>query len=154
MEIRRAEAGDVDAMYALERECFPDDPWPEQEWRGIVADPSGRNVSHVALDAAGVVASLMTYDWGEERGYVKITSLAVAPRARRAGNGRALLSHVLDEYRERGMHEFRGETREGNQAMRHLFEELGFRAGERIEGYYDAPAEAAVRYVRTEPASA
>jgi ribosomal-protein-alanine N-acetyltransferase len=77
-------------------------------------------------------------------GEAELANLAVAPWARRAGVGAALLDDLLravDGDRDGSVWL---EVREGNGAARALYESRGFREVGRRKGYYRAPVEDAV----------
>lgn len=63
--------------------------------------------------------------------------LAVAPKAQRAGIGRALLAWLEKSCRTAGMRHIRVEVRAGNLQARKFYERFGFRFIGQIVGYYD-----------------
>ncbi len=83
----------------------------------------------VAIDAA---------DEGE------ILNLAVAPRGRRRGLGRALVRGVLDALTSRAARAIYLEVRESNAPARALYAAHGFREVGRRKQYYRRPVEDAI----------
>jgi [ribosomal protein S18]-alanine N-acetyltransferase len=133
--IRRAEPGDVEALYSIERRCFAQPHWDEQSFLrydslvvlsgGVIA---GFLVSRLVFSATGGAAV--------ER---EILNVAVDPPFRRKGLGDLLLSAELEQG---GVHFL--EVRESNAPARRLYEKHGFRAEAMRKGYYDAPVENAI----------
>jgi ribosomal-protein-alanine N-acetyltransferase len=124
--------GDLDRLFTVERECFRE-PWS----RGLLADElrsgSGRLALGIVaadgeLDAAGL-ATLAA-------GVLEIRSVAVRPRARGRGLGRALVRALLGRAREAEAERADLEVRAGNAAAIALYVSEGFVPVGRRRRYY------------------
>jgi ribosomal-protein-alanine N-acetyltransferase len=74
----------------------------------------------------------------------EILNLCVAPTARRAGTGRALVRAILERVAAHGARAAYLEVRESNGAARRLYEGEGFAAVGRRRDYYRRPVEDAI----------
>jgi ribosomal-protein-alanine N-acetyltransferase len=135
--IRPARAADVARVHAIERASFGD-PWSARAFEEAL---EGGAVFLVAETGAEVVGYLVAR-WAAAEG--EILNLAVAPKHRRGGVGRALIAHALDRLARLGAGQAYLEVRESNTAARRLYEGLGFAAVGRRRRYYRHPAEDAV----------
>lgn len=97
----------------------------------LVAEGEGERI-------VGYVVALDAADEGE------ILNLAVAPTGRRHGLGRALVEHVLEALRARGIRHVYLEVRESNAPARALYAGHGFREVGRRSQYYRRPVEDAI----------
>jgi ribosomal-protein-alanine N-acetyltransferase len=97
----------------------------------LVAEGEGQTI-------AGYVVALDAADEGE------ILNLAVAPAGRRHGLGRALVEHVLEVLRARGIRHVYLEVRESNAPARALYAAHGFEEVSRRRHYYRRPVEDAI----------
>jgi ribosomal-protein-alanine N-acetyltransferase len=136
--IRPADPGDVQALGQIERTSFGD-PWTDRSLEEAVRSSHGMGL--VAVQRAEVVGYLLARQVG---GSGEILNLAVAPRARRKGVGRALLGRGLRDLAGVGVLEVFLEVRESNQAARALYEAEGFRVVGVRKGYYRSPLEDAL----------
>jgi ribosomal-protein-alanine N-acetyltransferase len=127
---------DLPAIVDIENGAFSD-PWSERSFRSLL------NTSHawfvVATDAAeqllGYAVLLVTVPDAD------VANIAVAPRGRRQGTGRALLTELMTRARLSGVEAMFLEVRASNTPARALYESLGFtRVGTR-RGYYREPRE-------------
>jgi ribosomal-protein-alanine N-acetyltransferase len=151
MTVRRAVAGDLAAVVAIESDSFSD-PWTADAFasalelrhmRFLVAEErpaeGGTGATGTGEPAVlGYVVALVVADEGE------IADLAVAPSARRRGIGRLLLDRVAEEARRAGIRALFLEVRESNVAARALYQSAGFAAVGRRRGYYQYPREDAL----------
>jgi ribosomal protein S18 acetylase RimI-like enzyme len=105
--------------------CFPDDP-PRN--RAEIAIPA--KVSHddglffVAEGASSEVQGTAMAGYDGHRGW--LYAVAVEPRLRQMGIGRALVEHACAELAARGCGKVNLQVREGNEAVAAFYEELGF----------------------------
>ena len=136
--IRRMRREDVDAVMAIDRQCF------RVPWSKTAFDAEARNVSgyYLVAESRGIV-----------RGYigawiimdeVHITTLGVDPGMRRQRIGERLLAAVLEEGVRRGARRATLEVRAGNRAAQQLYEKYGFFPVSRRLRYYTDNAEDAV----------
>lgn len=125
-QLRRAEAADVPAIMELERSVFVSDAWSERSMLSEVTGQHGYYLVAFDPDEPGTIdgyAGLLAPRGGGEG---DIQTIAVAPRARRRGLGRALMRALIGEARNRGAREVFLEVRADNPAAQTLYRELGF----------------------------
>ena len=133
-QLRRAVAGDLAAIMALENEIYPDDAWSSAN---MALELGGQHHYYLvalgddgAIDAyAGLLAPLGT-------GQGDIQTVTVAPRARRQGLARTLVLALINEARRRGAEELFLEVRVDNPGAQALYAELGFEVVTVRKGYY------------------
>ena len=115
------------------------------------ANWSGKSFEEL-LDWSGSVV-LASETSGELSGFLfgrrigdeaEILNLAIVPLGRRQGEGGALLSAALEEFRRRGVSRVFLEVRESNAAAIAFYLKYGFAKSGRRPGYYRDPAEAAL----------
>jgi tRNA threonylcarbamoyladenosine biosynthesis protein TsaB len=130
---------DAAAAIAVLKESLEAANWSEKSyveslgWRGAVA---------LASEFEGRVTGFII---GRQiAGDGEILNLAVIPERRRQGEGRALLTAALDEFRARRTGRIFLEVRESNQAAIAFYAKHGFAETGRRAGYYQDPAEAAI----------
>jgi len=141
-DIRKTSHGDLDAMEAIERECFSD-PWSRESLRGAVdADAA---LCFTAQSGETVVGYGMIYVVSDES---EILNIAVSPSERRCGAGSALMKKMLTEASERGAAVVYLEVRESNEAAISLYEKFGFSVLGRRKNYYKYPTEDALLMAR------
>ncbi|MFF1572780.1 ribosomal protein S18-alanine N-acetyltransferase [Leifsonia sp. NPDC058292] len=125
-QLRRATIDDVEPIMELERSTFVSDAWSEESMRAEIAGEHGYYLvafepeQPERIDAyAGLLAP---------RGAIEgdIQTIAVAPRARRNGLGRALMLALVGEARKRGAREVFLEVRADNPSAQTLYRGLGF----------------------------
>ncbi len=124
---------------ALEKLCFPHDPWSEALFRAALESPRA-----AALLAEGADGSILGYavlsvvlDEGN------LDNIAVAPEARRRGVADALLTALTGLGRDR-LSVLMLEVRASNAPALALYEKHGFAAVGRRKNYYTAPKEDAI----------
>jgi [ribosomal protein S18]-alanine N-acetyltransferase len=127
---------DIEDITPLERELFPDDPWPaESFWAELSL--GAQRCYLVAEDEDGVLGYAGLSCLVDARGAdAEIMTVAVAPRAQGRGVGRALLETLRHTAVERGAGRLILEVRADNAAARALYAATGFdEIGTRV-GYY------------------
>ena len=124
---------------ALERVCFPADPWSPELFLA-------------ALDNPGCAILLAEGEDGSILGYAVLSvvldegsldNIAVAPEHRRQGVGDALLSTLIGFGRD-NLSTLTLEVRASNAPAAALYEKHGFTAVGRRKNYYNAPKEDAI----------
>lgn len=127
------------AVAALEKICFPADPWSAELFQAALDNP-GASI----LLAEGEDGSLLGYavlsvvlDEGN------LDNIAVAPGTRRRGVADALLS-VLTGFGRENLALLTLEVRASNAPAIALYKKHGFAAVGRRKNYYSAPREDAV----------
>lgn len=143
-EIGPLRAGDVEAVFQLERETCSAAHWPEEEYLQLVEPQAQRAVQRIACVAVqrgrviGFIAGRLVLREAE------IENIAVAPGFRRQGIAAALVESFLDISARRGTTVVRLEVRESNLAARRLYEACGFKADATRAAYYRNPEEGAL----------
>lgn len=143
MTVERMTAAHIPALAALEKACFSH-PWSEQALRDELDNPTA--VFFVAVgetgDVLGYVGMHHILDEAD------ITNVAVFPRARRQGVGRALIQAVADYALAQALVRVTLEVRASNAAAIALYEGFGFVQDGRRPRFYSAPTEDALLYSR------
>lgn len=134
MKIRRMRWWDLPAVYDIERDVFPADPWsPAMFWSELGGGDSRHYV--VAVDGDDLIegyAGLMVTDSDT----ADVQTIAVARGRRRSGLGRMLLVDLLAEATRRGRREVMLEVRVDNEPAQSLYRLAGFRPVGIRRGYY------------------
>lgn len=134
-----AEEGHLPQIAALEKCCFPADPWSERLFRAALDDP--RTAVLAAVGDGGAVLGYAVVSSVLDEG--NLDNIAVAPAHRRRGVADALLS-ALAGLGCAGLSRLMLEVRASNAAAIALYEKHGFAAVGRRKNYYAAPREDAV----------
>ena len=87
---------------------------------------------------AGYAGMLCVLDEGQ------ITNIAVHPKARRQGFGRAVLNALIRDAKERDLEQIALEVRASNEAAIGLYEKAGFFVAGKRKNFYKKPAEDAL----------
>ena len=132
------EEGHLDAVAALERQCFSD-PWPRE-----LLSRQLRSGRHVLLSAVwdDAVAGYAGFEYVLDEGY--IGNVAVSADYRRRGLGRKLVETMLECARQRELAFLTLEVRAGNEPARGLYEAMGFQTVGVRKNYYEKPTEDAI----------
>ena len=134
MRIRRAQRADLLAVFRIEKACFPQ-PWPFSAFERFLDEPGFLVAATDADEVLGYVVSDVMPNYGRDIGHVK--DLAVHPGVRGRGLGRRLLDRALETLSAEGAMLVKLEVREGNDAARSLYDDVGFRNLRRVRGYYE-----------------
>lgn len=148
MRVRRANAADIPAMMALDRESPSAAHWSPQLYEGLFVAISGDQRSErVVWVAEGesappevlgfLVAHKVDVEW-------ELENITVAGAFRRRGIGMRLLREFIAHAQaEQGSGIFL-EVRESNRSARALYREAGFEETALRRSYYSNPAEDAI----------
>lgn len=137
--LREARPSDLGAIDRIERAAFGN-PWPLDAYAQEIEREHG--ILEVALvRGEGVVGFSCAWHVAEEAHLLRI---ATAPRFRRRGIGRDLLSAVLARARAASCGRITLEVASANGAAIHLYETVGFREIGRRSGYYRVPPDDAL----------
>lgn len=136
--IRPALPADVPALGVIERACFGD-PWSDRSLAEALASSHG--IALVATTEAEILGYLLARHAG---GSGEILNLAVAPKGRRRGVGRALLEEGLRQLALVQAEQVFLEVRESNAAAIALYQGRGFRIAGSRRDYYRSPTEDAL----------
>jgi len=122
---------DLKVIVDIEKQSFPNDPWPaatfdwmvsHQDYTTTVAEQNG--------EIAGfIIASKPTDGW------IYVHDVAVAATWRHKGVGRYLMAVVLDHARQQHC-SVHLHVQDGNEPAIQLYLSLGFEERARIKGYY------------------
>jgi [ribosomal protein S18]-alanine N-acetyltransferase len=136
--IRLAREDDLARVMRIEQSCFSV-PWKEGTFRGLMKrTDSDLFVAEGGGEVVGYAACWTVIDQAE------LGNLAVAPEARGAGVGGALVDAVVDRVRARGAAECFLEVRESNESAQSLYGQRGFEVVGRRRRYYAQPTEDAL----------
>ena len=141
--IRNARPSDLDALEALERQCFSL-PWTREQLYAALADE--RQEFLAAVGGEGEILGYIGMMCVLDEGY--ISNVAVAPDARRMGVGRALVEEMLRRCEQRELSFVTLEVRAHNEPAVALYGSAGFRPVGLRKGYYDRPREDALLMTR------
>ena len=130
--VREARWTDIVDLVALESVLFPDDAWTEASWWAELALRPRREYL-VAVDEAGL-AGYGGLDHGGE--VADVMTVAVAPRARGTGLGRALVAELESRAGGRGAEHVMLEVRADNDPAIGLYTQRGFGTVSTRRGYY------------------
>jgi len=141
IDVRAAQAVDLDAMTAIEAACFPASPWPRETF----ADEIVRPVAHTLVATHGDVVAAFACTWhvGDEAHLLRI---AVAPQRQRTGIGRRLLDRVVAAAREASCVEIHLEVARANRPAVAFYRAAGFVEIGVRKGYYRAPPDDALLF--------
>lgn len=132
-------AAQLPAVAALEKVCFPADPWSEALFQAALDNPSMAVL--LALGEGGGLLGYAVLSVVLDEG--SLDNIAVAPEHRRRGVAEALLSALTGFSREK-LAVLMLEVRASNVPAIALYEKHGFAAVGRRKNYYDAPKEDAI----------
>ena len=132
-------AAQLPAVAALEKVCFPADPWSEALFQAALDNPSMAVL--LALGEGGGLLGYAVLSVVLDEG--SLDNIAVAPDHRRRGVAEALLSALTGFSREK-LAVLMLEVRASNVPAIALYEKHGFAAVGRRKNYYDAPKEDAI----------
>ena len=132
-------AAHLPAVAALEKLCFPADPWSEELFRAALDNPSVSILLAQGGDGEilGYAVLSVLLDEGN------LDNIAVAPDYRRRGVADALLGAVTGFGRAH-LAALLLEVRASNAPAIALYEKHGFAAVGRRKNYYEAPKEDAI----------
>ena len=132
-------AAHLPAVAALEKACFPADPWSEGLFRDALDNPNTAILLAEGEDGAVLGYAVLSTVLDEGN----LDNIAVARPARRNGVADALLSALTGFGREH-LACLMLEVRASNAPAIALYEKHGFAAAGRRKNYYDAPCEDAI----------
>lgn len=132
LTIRKGSAEDIDAIAALEQECFAS-PWSRESLYHDLAENqlSTYFVAELQEQIVGYVGIWAIMDEGH------INNVAVSPSYRRQHIGSALIAAMLRSTEEAGIKSHTLEVRAGNRAAKGLYENYGFKEAGVRKGYYE-----------------
>lgn len=127
---------DIPAVTVIDHEAFGENAWSEDALRSeLQRDDAVMFSALVNGEVAGYIGMRTVLD----EGYVD--NVAVAPRFRRHGIGRALVQALILAGRERALHFITLEVRISNEAALSLYQQMGFQDAGLRKGFYSFPKE-------------
>lgn len=153
IRLRGVEIADLDALFALDRECFrPGIAYSRVELRYYLCHP--RSVSILAEDDAtqtitGFAIAETYLEKGSPVGH--IITIDVRSSNRRQGLGRMLMDAILAQLSAAGTAVVRLEVAADNAAAQAFYQRLGFGQTGRIRGYYMGTLDAFVMEKQLSP---
>lgn len=137
---------DLDALLAIDRQCFPPGiAYSRMELRFYLNHPG--SVSMLAEDdATGEIAGFVIAEVQLQKGLPvgHIVTIDVLSSSRRQGIGRLLMDVVLIQLGEAGTKVVRLEVAADNEIAQAFYREFGFTPAGRIRGYYMGKLDALV----------
>jgi len=138
-----SEAGTIASISRLQVEHGLNWRWTPARVRQQILD---KETMVLVASVGGVIEGFAIMKFQDDDAHLFL--LAVQPKARRGGIGRALVEWLEKSCRTAGIQRIRLEVRASNLAARQFYERLGFRFVSQVAGYYDS-REAAVVMVKT-----
>ncbi len=132
-------AGHLDQAEAVEKTCFPEDPWSRQILEEAL---NGENAAAWAAVEEGVLLGYVFFSRVLDEG--SVDNIAVLPAARRRGAASALLNAAHRWGQERGVRIFFLEVRASNGGAAALYQKMGYQEAGRRRNYYLSPREDAI----------
>lgn len=128
--VRPFEDADEDAVAALWREVFPDDPAWNEPYRVMAKKRRVQPELFLVAVADGALAGTVMGGYDGHRGWVY--SVAVRPELRRRGIGAALMSRIESALVARGCAKVNLQVRAGNEAVVAFYRRLGYGTEQRV----------------------
>ena len=145
--LRTAQAGDLDAILAIEKRVFSD-PWSPDSFAPEFTDPySWFCVAEIDGALVGYAIARIVARQGE------IANIAVDPVHQRTGLGGKLLDAAIEAADAAECEAVWLEVRISNEPAHKLYESRGFEAIGRRRGYYRTPVEDALVLRRSRTSS-
>ena len=132
-------AAHLSQVAALEKICFPSDPWSGELFRAALESPHTAVLLAEGEDGAVLGYAVLSAVLDEGN----LDNLAVAPRCRRQGVADALLS-ALTDFGRTNLSALLLEVRASNLPAIALYEKHGFVPVGRRKDYYNTPKEDAL----------
>lgn len=138
LTLREADEDDLPELLRVDREAFPEDPYPYFVLRQLVDVHAGRLL--VLADGPRLHGYVL-YVTSHDRHGSWVMSLGVTRDQRGRGLGRRLMREVLRRLRAEGVREARLTVEPANAPAIMLYRSLGFDAGDGIRRDYFGPGE-------------
>ena len=131
---REAVENDLDALYAIEVECFATDRLSRRRMRHWIK--AQNRVLLVAEDDQGLLGYALALLHRGTR-LARLYSIAITARAKGTGLGKKLMKRIEAATSEKGRLFMRLEVAKDNAAAIRLYEELGYQVFDTYEDYYE-----------------
>lgn len=132
--IRRATLADLDALIALEAQCFQTDRLTRRQFRYMLTKA---NAAILVFESEGVLLGYALLLFSRGTSMARLYSIAVAEDARGRGVGRSLVEAAEHEARDRDCAYLRLEIRKDNAASQGLFRSMGYKQFGEYDDYYE-----------------
>jgi len=151
MCVRRANAGDINAMIVIQQQSDTADHWSRAQYEGML--PKGDSqapersawVAELPGEPPTILGFLITHRIDAEW---ELENIVVSGSAQRRGVGTRLLAAFIEQVRAENGSAIFLEVRESNQPARTLYRKASFEETGVRKAYYSAPQENAVTYRR------
>lgn len=156
VRLRRMTPADLPAVTALERDLFPEDPWPERMFTSELSARRDDRFYLVADDDGQIAgyAGLLAPPEDRPGGQADVLTMAVARPRWGQGIGSLLLEALLTEAGRRSCSDVFLEVRVDNLRAQQLYERYGFTKVGFRRGYYQPSGTDAIVMRRTAPPGA
>lgn len=138
INVRPLTEQDIEAVFFLEKECFPD-PWSQKSLRDTLRED---RCCMLAAEAGDTLCGYLNATYLFEE--LNLNRIAVLPAFRRQGVGSALLQTLVDFCTERRLTRLTLEVRASNLPAQRLYESFGFHPLGQRKNFYQNPPEPAV----------
>ena len=129
MEVRKFQDSDKDALIALWRAVFPDDPPHNEPSQVLEAKLAVDDLIFIAEEDDNMVGACMAgYDG--HRGW--LYAVAVSPDQRRNGTGKALVRFAIQSLKQLGCIKVNLQVRSTNTEVANFYKSLGFSTEDRL----------------------
>lgn len=129
--IRQADRNDVEAIYSIEKLCFPD-PWSREAL--IYELEENPRAFYIVAELDEKVVGYAGMWWVVDEGH--ITNVAVMPGYRNRRIGQGIIDVLIEFTSEKGIRHHTLEVRRSNEVAIRLYEKSGFRTEGIRKGYY------------------
>ena len=139
--IRPAREEDIPALLMIEHQSFPTDRLSQRSFRYMLS--KGKATTLVETDReSGEVRGYAMVSYNRNTSLARLYSIAVAPRWRAKGVGRALLRAAEDAAREKSAAYMRLEVRAEDKETQAFYRSMGYKPFGTHSQYYDDDADA------------
>lgn len=136
--IRQASVADLDAVVAIEQQCFDGDGFSRRQLRYLLAQAKSYSL---LLELSGQAVAYAISLTPQQPRPARLYSVAVAPPARGRGLASQLITSMEAQLVQQHYQAWRLEVRADNQTALQLYQQLGFVVIATLPGYYHAGAD-------------
>jgi len=133
--IEGASINDLDRLCRIERQCFKEEAFTNQQIAHLLTDYS--TISLVAKangEASGFIIGTIYFERNAAVGH--ILTIDVSPMHRRKGTGTKLLTEIEKIFKQKDVQTCSLEVRDDNYAALSLYERLGYQRIGKLRNYY------------------
>ncbi len=131
--IERAEKEELDTLYKIERECFPENTFPKPFLKYLIIQP---NSVFLKAKINGIIIGFIVGVIQIPYNIGRIYSLDVKPELRRRGIATRLLQALETEFKLRGVTFTMLEVDVENTAALNLYQKFGYKTQKLLKNYY------------------